>query len=104
MIDGWEKLSEVKGDHASLEFSMPSPVDNMSEDATSIFSGVLTNAPELVRMKDSMFRCFKLQPIKEHFLKHLAQSVKKNYWANSFPGFGITTVVEALNLAGQWPD
>jgi hypothetical protein len=23
---------------------------------------------------------------------------------NSLPGFGITTIVEALNSAGQWPD
>jgi hypothetical protein len=28
-----------------------------------------------------MFSCFKLQPIGEHFLKHLAQSVQKNNWA-----------------------
>jgi hypothetical protein len=81
VIDGGEKLSKVKGDHASLEFSMPSHTDDMSEEATSILSGVLTNTSKLVRVEDLMFSCLKLQPIGEHFLKHLAQSVQKNYWA-----------------------
>jgi hypothetical protein len=47
----------------------------VSKKAPSIFSGVLTNPSKLVGMEDSIFRCFKLQPIGEHFLKHLAQSV-----------------------------
>jgi hypothetical protein len=81
MIDGRQKLSKVKGDHASFELSTPSCSDNVSEKAPSIFSGVLTNSPKLVGMEYSMFSCFKLQPIGEHFLKHLAQSVQKNNWA-----------------------
>jgi hypothetical protein len=42
------------------------------------------NPSKLVGMKDSMFGCFKLQPVGEHFLKHLAQSVQKNNQAKQF--------------------
>jgi hypothetical protein len=78
MIDGREKLSEVKGNHISFELGMPSCTDNVSEEATSILSEVLTKAPKLVGVEDSVFSCFKLQPIGKHFLKHLAQSVQEN--------------------------
>jgi hypothetical protein len=63
---------------------MLSCLNNVSEKAPSIFGGVLTNPSKLVGMEDSMFGCFKLQPIGEHFLKHLAQSVQKNNWAKRF--------------------
>jgi hypothetical protein len=78
VIDGREKLSEVKSNHASLELGTPSCPDNMSEEATSILGGVLTSTLELVGVEDSVFSCFKLQPIGEHFLKHLAWSVQEN--------------------------
>jgi hypothetical protein len=42
--------TKVKHDYASFELGTPSHVDNMSEEATSILSGILTNAPEQVGM------------------------------------------------------
>jgi hypothetical protein len=78
MVDGREELSKVKSDHTSFELGMPSCPDNVSTEAPSIFGGVLTNTFKLVGMEDSMFGCFKLQPIGEYFLKHLAQSVQEN--------------------------
>jgi hypothetical protein len=79
-----KKLSKVKGGHASLEFGTPSCPDDMSEEATSILGGVLTNTSKLVGVEDSVFGCFKLQPIGEHFLKHLAKSVQENNWAKQW--------------------
>jgi hypothetical protein len=69
------------------------------------------NPSKLVGMEDSMFGCFKLQPIGEHFSNILLRVFKTTIGQNNLgvsynglPGFGITTVVEALNSAGQWPD
>jgi hypothetical protein len=75
---GWEELSHIKCNHASFKFCAPSCLDDMSKKAASTFGGVLTNPSKLVGMKDSMLGCLKLQPVGEHFLKHLAQSVQKN--------------------------
>jgi hypothetical protein len=84
MINRGEKLSQVKCNHTSFEFCMPPCSDHVSKKAPSIFGGVLTNPSKLVGMEDSMFSCFELQPIGEHFLKHLAQSVQKNNWVKQF--------------------
>jgi hypothetical protein len=78
MVDGGEELTQVKGDHTSFEFCMPSCLDDVGKKAASIFGGVLTNPSKLVGMKDSMFSRLKLQPVGEHFLKHLAQCIQKS--------------------------
>jgi hypothetical protein len=82
MIDGREKLSKVKGNHTNLELGMPSCLDDVSEEATSILGEVLTNTLELVGMEDSMFGCFKLQPIGEHSLKCFALQNYLRQWIN----------------------
>jgi hypothetical protein len=48
VIDGREKLSKVKGNHTSFEFSMPSHMDNMSEEATH---RIATAAAQLIQPK-----------------------------------------------------
>jgi hypothetical protein len=69
MVHGRKELSEVKGDNASLEFGTPSSPDNVGKEATSIFSGVLTNPSELVGMEDTVLGSFELHSGGQHFLK-----------------------------------
>jgi hypothetical protein len=76
VIDWGEELSEIEGDHASLEARMPSGSDDMRQEAPSILSRVLTNATKLVGMENTMFRSLKLQTIGKHFLKQLAHCIK----------------------------
>jgi hypothetical protein len=56
-------------------------MDNMGEEAASIFGGVMMKTPKLVGMEDSILSCLKLQPVGEHFPQHFVQSFQKNYWA-----------------------
>jgi hypothetical protein len=111
MIDGRKKLSKVKGDHTSFELGTPSCMDNMSEEATSILGGVLTNAPNLLGWRtpcSAASNCGLLESIFSNILPRVfGRTIGQNNLGvsyNGFPGFGMTTVVEALNSAGQWPD
>jgi hypothetical protein len=91
------------GHFPQCELGTPSHADDMSEEATSIFNGVLTNTPKLVGMEDSVFSCFQLQPIGEHFLKHPAQSVQKNNQAKQFGSVVLSHFIQFVCHMSQGP-
>ena len=51
VVEGGEKLSNIKGKNAHVVLSEPSCPDEMSEVYTCICCGSLENTPELMRVK-----------------------------------------------------
>jgi len=78
VIKGREKLCNVKGDHTSPKTLGLSRVNQVSEKETSIFSRSLSDATELVGMKDTVFDSIKLELPSNHLFNELAKGVEQN--------------------------
>ena len=71
-------MCNVKGNHTSLEALGPARANQVSEKKTSIFSRSLSNAIELVRMKDTMLDSIKLKSPSNYLLNELAEGVEQD--------------------------
>ena len=78
VVEGREKLCNVKGDDTSLEALGPARVNQVSKKKTSIFSGPLSNATKLVRMKDTVLDSIKLESPGNYLLNELAKGVEQD--------------------------
>jgi len=78
VIERREELCNVKGDHTSLEALGLARANQVSKEKSSIFSRPLSNATELVGMKDTMLDSIKLESSSNHLLNELAKGVEQN--------------------------
>ena len=77
-IEGGEELCNIKGDDTSLEALGLARANQVSEKKTSIFSRSLSNAIELVGMKDTMLDSIKLESPSNYLLNELAEGVEQD--------------------------
>jgi len=54
VVEGREKLSDIKGKNAYMALSKPIHPDEMSEVYTCICCGSLMNTPKLMRVKEAI--------------------------------------------------
>jgi len=78
VIEGREKLCNVKDDDTSLEALGPARANQVSEKETSIFSRPLSNATKLVGIEDTVLDNIKLESPSNHLLNELAKGIEQN--------------------------
>jgi len=78
VIEGREELCNVKGNHTSLDALGPARANQVGKKESSIFSRPLSDATELVGMKDTVLDSIKLELPSNHLLNELAKGVEQN--------------------------
>jgi len=81
MVQEWEKLCDVKHHHTSFKFLHPPSSNEVGDKHPSILSGPLGDASKLVRLESAIVNSFKLQALRKHLFKQLAQHVKQDIGA-----------------------
>jgi len=78
VIERREELCNVKGDNTSFEAFGLSRVNQVSKKESSVFSKPLSDATELVGIKDTVLDNIKLESPSNHLLNELAKGVEQD--------------------------
>jgi hypothetical protein len=78
VVDRREELSDIKRDNASLQALSPPGADQVGKEKPRIFSGPLTDPPELMRKKKLELDTVKLEAGRDHFLYKLPKGIQQH--------------------------
>jgi hypothetical protein len=78
VVDRREELSDIKSNDASLQPLSPPGANQVGKEKPRIFSGPLTDPPELMRKKELELDTIKLEAGRDHFLYKLPQGVQQH--------------------------